>query len=450
MSWIMEQSNDSPTQISGALRREQLRVAQEVDSICDAFEEVWRQGQTPSLSEFLKSHRSAGNTDRPMSTLFIELVKIDVEYREKRGETPDLELYAREFPSYRALLSDVVPADDLSATKIRPLQQVDTLGRFVLQSRLGAGTFGVVWKAWDPPLERWVAIKQFRENLSAQGRRLFQREARAVARLSHPNVVQVLELSESIGRQDSEVQVAPSSDFIVFEFVDGENLHVWQDQRIEGRQVSAEEVARIGLQLARGLQHVHEQGLIHRDFKPTNVLMGREGTVKIVDFGLARHVDALTTISRDQSIMGTVPYMSPEQCRAESVTAATDIYSLGVVIYELLTGQRPFAGSRNDMLQAIQFATPARPAALVDVPESLENICLRAMEKRPEDRYQTAGDLAADLELFLAGGHVSAVNTERTGTLQGSTAKLAEAGEAGEAPPNRRRFLSWAAGSAKA
>ncbi|MCA9091752.1 MAG: hypothetical protein KDA90_24345, partial [Planctomycetaceae bacterium] len=124
------------------------------------------------------------------------------------------------------------------------------------------------------------------------------------------------------------------------------------------------------------------------------------------------------------------------------------IYSLGVVIYELLTGQRPFAGSRNDMLQAIQFATPARPAALVDVPESLENICLRAMEKRPEDRYQTAGDLAADLELFLAGGHVSAVNTERTGTLQGSTAKLAEAGEAGEAPPNRRRFLSWAAGSA--
>jgi len=144
----MEQSNNSPTQISGALRREQLRMAQEVDSICDKFERAWQQGESPSVGEFLKSIAGAANTDRPASTLFLELVKIDVEYRAKRGETPDLELYAREFPSYRALLSDVVPAEDLGATKIRPLQQVDTLERFVLQGRLGAGTFGVVWKAW--------------------------------------------------------------------------------------------------------------------------------------------------------------------------------------------------------------------------------------------------------------------------------------------------------------
>jgi tRNA A-37 threonylcarbamoyl transferase component Bud32/formylglycine-generating enzyme required for sulfatase activity len=361
-----------------------IEVAQLVDGVCDEFENLWLAGDRPRIKDYLQE------TSLPGSTLFVELVQIDLDYRRRRGEQVSIEDYAAEFPEYRGALSDL-----LIDTETAPLPQSPPrgpmLGRFeLIEPPLGQGSFGIVWKAIDTRMRRQVAIKRFRESVLLRNREIFDREARAVAKLDHPNVVKLLEVSQSA-----------LSDFIVFEFVDGVTLK----QLLAGQQqkgLEPERAARIARQLADGLHHVHQCGIIHRDFKPGNILLEAGDRAKIVDFGLARHTESVSTISSDKGLLGTIPYMSPEQCQGKPVSVASDVYALGVVLYEMLSGRRPFEGSQSDLIALIPKGHAAPPPG----PRPLVQICQRAMSVLPEDRYQTAGEIRDDLDSFLAGRRV--------------------------------------------
>lgn len=359
--------------------RADIDVDLQVDSVCDAFESAWQAGKRPELSDFLV------DTQIPGSTLFVELVQIDMDYRRRTGERISIEEYAVRYPEFSDILSrlgSAIETASIPAARERPAQ---VLGRFELVAPLGEGTFGVVWKARDTKLRTWVAIKRFRESILLQNRELFAREARALQKLHHPNVVQLRELSQGV-----------LTDYIVFEFVEGQNLKAILDER-KGTPLEPERAAKIARQLAEGLQHVHEHGIIHRDFKPANVMLMPDETAKILDFGLARHTDSTSTIAGKEGLLGTVPYMSPEQCRGEPVTTATDVYSLGAVLYEMLAGRRPFEGSTTDLVGRIGKGNPPP----FDAPPALQTIVRRAMEVDPRDRYGSAAEMAADLTRFF-------------------------------------------------
>lgn len=384
----MPQSNDSASGSDEFSSQKDLDRARRIDRVCDEFEDSWRSGFEPKLETFLEPGSEAD------IDLFFELVRIDIAYRQKAGQDPDLSHYASRYPQYESALSDLKEIVESSrsgpAAPKKPTHPA--IGaRFHLVAELGAGSFATVWKAWDNRLHRWVAVKCFHENLSRSSRPSFEREARAVALLDHPNIVRVIDLSP-----------ADSPDFIVFEYVEGTNLKEFADTHEESR-LPPELAARIVLALARALEHMHEQGIVHRDLKPENVLVDKYGIPKIVDFGLARHPDVLSTISRDRSILGTVPYMSPEQCRGEPLTAASDIYALGVILYEMLAGTRPFQGTRDELLQRIQHSPVKRLRTVVDIPASVDAICRRAMDRLPGHRYPTAARMAEDLEDYREG-----------------------------------------------
>jgi len=377
-------------------RSSRLSHARQIDSICDAFESSWKAGRPPELSDFLQG------TDLPASTLFVELVLIDISYRQQGGEAPTLQEYAERFPHFQDALAGVtIPESaevgDSFSLNPDPRQRI---GKFELTERLGGGTFGIVWKAWDEQLHRWVAIKQFRDEFFDMSSVLLLREAKAVAQIDHPNVVRVHEIGQYAGQH-----------YAAFEYVSGGTLANWLKLQPATRgkiQIPAREAAEIILQIAQGLQAVHENDVVHRDLKPGNILRTPQGTLKIADFGLARRANLLATIGGDGILLGTVPYMSPEQCNGgqcngKEVTCRSDLYSCGVLLYEILTGVRPFRGSQSEILSGIQKLSPEPPGKLADVPVSLENICLRAMEKEPDDRYQSAAELQRDLEAFLRG-----------------------------------------------
>lgn len=387
-----------------------LHLEQEIDSICDSFESAWRSGRHPELAEYLNQ------TKLPASTLFVELVQIDLDYRRRSGEKITIEEYVERYPQFSDALSQLMPALETVSMPMPVERRPVVLGRFELVSMLGEGTFGVVWKARDTKLRQWVAIKRFRETMLARNRELFAREARAVARLNHPNVVRLLELSQGA-----------LTDYIVFEFVEGKNLKkVLSDRR--GKPLEPENAARIALQLAEGLAHVHEAGFIHRDFKPANVILAPDGTAKILDFGLAKHAEATSTITAADGLLGTIPYMSPEQCEESPVGPATDIYSLGAVLYEMLSGRRPFEGTPKEMVAKI----PKGGAPDFEAPAPLKAIVRRAMEIDPLDRYPRAADFVRDLQSFLAGESL----VRRPRRLTRAVGKLAR----------RRQFLLAAAG----
>ena len=382
----MPQSNDSASGEESFSSQKDLERARRIDRVCDEFEDSWRSGSEPSLATYLVPGSEAD------IDLFFELVRIDIAYRQKAGEAPDLDRYASQYPQYESALSDLrqLVSGSGPQTSGKPTHPAIE-SRFHLVSKLGSGSFASVWKAWDNRLHRWVAVKCFHESLSRASRPSFEREARAVALLDHPNIVRVIDVSPD-----------GAPDFIVFEYVEGVNLKEFAETHPESR-LPPELAGRIALALARALEHIHEQGVVHRDLKPENVLVDKYGVPKIVDFGLARHPDVLSTISRDRSILGTVPYMSPEQCRGEPLTAASDIYALGVILYEILAGTRPFLGTRDELLQRIQFAPLKRLKSVVDIPSSVDSICHRAMQRNPRDRYASAARMAEDLEDYREG-----------------------------------------------
>ena len=378
----MTQSNDS-FELTGDRVPAPLAVLQRVDSVCDEFEEIWKSGTPPRIEDFLD------DTNVPTATLLSELVPLDVDYRQRRGEAPSLQEYSDRFPALEPEIESQWGTSDASPPA--PLLPVARLGRFEIEAKLGEGTFGVVWKARDTLLGRSVALKQFRPGTPLSDRTRFIREAQVVAKLEHLNVVRVLELDDN-----------PATDFLVFEYVDGGSLQSRLRVR-NGVPLEPQEAARLAHRLALGLDCIHGQGIVHRDFKPANVLLTKAGEPKISDFGLARDAEMLSTISQDLSLLGTIPYMSPEQCRGEPLAPATDVYSLGVVLYEMLAGCRPFSGTGAELIAQIQSKDPPKFTPEGRVPADLEQICARALEKTSTDRYAGAAEMAADLERFLGG-----------------------------------------------
>lgn len=276
------------------------------------------------------------------------------------------------------------------------------LGPYHIRRELAAGGFGFLYEAVDS-LDRAVAVKVLRPELaaSAQHRARFDREVRTAAAIRHENIVTIFEVGDT---PDFPLP------YFVMEYVDGEALNTRLEQT--GSPAPAD-AARIVREVALGLAEAHRQGVVHRDIKPRNIMLERAtGRVKITDFGLARSMIEETGdgISESGRMIGTPAYMSPEQITAPgSVDQRTDIYSLGVVLYELLTGQRPFLGTQQKVIEHIIHDDP-RPPRRVNkaIPRDLETICLKAMEKHPDRRYQTAAALADDLQRALRGEPIAA------------------------------------------
>jgi serine/threonine-protein kinase len=284
-------------------------------------------------------------------------------------------------------------------------------GRYRFERRLGHGGMATVYLAHDTELDRAVAVKLLAENVAADAelRERFVREARLAARLSHPNVVSVFDAGEDHGRP-----------YIVMEHVEGETLAELLARR--GR-LPPEEARQLALQACRGLAHAHESGLVHRDVKPQNLLLRRDGTLKIADFGIARAVEG-TSLTQAGTVLGTAAYLSPEQALGEPVTAAADVYSLGAVLYELLTGRPPVeAESLADLAdkQRRPSIVPVHELAR-DVPADLEDLVMRCLARSPEYRPATAGELEQELEPALAEPPTERLRPARTPRLAGSRA----------------------------
>jgi len=294
-------------------------------------------------------------------------------------------------------------------------------GRYRLEARIGAGGMSTVYRALDETLERQVAIKLMNREVATDSDQLerFRREARAVAQLSDPHIVGVIDADEDEGRP-----------YIVLEYVEGETLK--ERIRRHGQLPVAEAVA-YAIEIARALGVAHARHIVHRDVKPQNVLIDEEGSAKVTDFGIARTLEeeGLTAAGR---VLGTTDYVSPEQALGQPVTGQSDLYSVGVVLYEMLTGEVPFHGENQvavamkhvrEMLPDVQSKRPEVSAALAAVIDT-------ATAKRPEDRYGNDAELIADLEDVLA------LETSRAGSAPGEATSVLRT-----LPPRARRRVPF-------
>ena len=270
------------------------------------------------------------------------------------------------------------------------------IGRFEIRARLGAGAFGVVYRAYDPQLQREVALKVLHPEMLNHPDRVarFQREARSAAQLRHANIVPVFD----IGQDGSQYYIASA-------YIAGQTLH----DALDNKPMPFQRAARIVRDLADAVGYAHRQGVVHRDLKPANILLDENDAPQLVDFGLSARQETepqekANRLTRLGAVIGTPAYMAPEQASGQTgeLQPSADQYSLGVILYELLCGRPPFEGPPALVLYKLSHATPATPRSLnSSVPPELEGICLKAMAPRPEDRFADCQALADALRRWL-------------------------------------------------
>jgi serine/threonine protein kinase len=272
------------------------------------------------------------------------------------------------------------------------MDAVQTLGKYEIRGTLGKGAMGTVYDGWDPLIARRVAIKTVSlpanpDPETAEEIARFRREAQAAGRLSHPNIVAVYDYGETN-------DIA----YIVMEFVDGPSLKSPLDHH---ERFALADIQRIMDDLLAGLQFSHDHGVVHRDIKPANIMLNSEGRAKIADFGIARI--ERSSMTQAGTMLGTPAYMSPEQFMGQVVDARTDVYSAGVVLYQLLTGERPFEGGLTAIMHKVLNTEPPAPSELaVTTPSSLDAVVKRAMAKRPDERYPSASSFAKAIRDAIA------------------------------------------------
>lgn len=343
----------------------------------------------------------------------------DVSRRQVNGQPPDVEALCRQHPEFadelRQLLAVGQMIDFLGASRSHQASTIvpaggaapsppasgDVLprsfGNYELLEEIGRGGMGIVYKAWDRELNRNVALKMIlRGHLaSTADQARFRSEAQAAAGLTHPNLVPVYAVGEIEGQA-----------FFCMKHVQGQTLSQLSKQGPLTQRRAAQYLA----QIARAVHHAHQAGIVHRDLKPANVLLDGDDQPLVTDFGLAKRFEGDPSLTGTGAILGTPSYMSPEQARGETPGPSGDIYSLGAILYELLTGRPPFlASSAVETLLLVRGEEPVRPRLLnPQIDTDLEMICRKCLEKRPEHRYASAAHLADDLEAFLQGEPVSA------------------------------------------
>jgi serine/threonine protein kinase len=412
-----------------------------VQALLDEQRRRWRQGERVLIEAYLEREPALGSNAESL----LDLIYNEVILREQDGETPRLEEYLARFPTIAAQLRLQFEVDQaLQASELlhsKPIEASDihssvnratanqsgawpTIPGYRILGVLGRGGMGVAYKAWDLRLKRLVALKTIRSGDSAdpEERARLRSEAETVARLHHPQIVQIYEVGEHEGRP-----------FCALEFVDGGSLA----DKLNGIPWPGDEAARLMVVLARAIHHAHMHGVIHRDLKPANILLERKSEAqgpksvkeipdsvsefefrfsdfhpKVTDFGLAKHLDVDTGQTKSGAILGTPSYMAPEQAagNAKEIGPAADVYALGAILYEMLTGRPPFrAAAMLETLELVRSAEPLAPRRLQPrLPRDLETICLKCLEKEPEGRYQSAREIAEELERYLRGEPVRA------------------------------------------
>jgi eukaryotic-like serine/threonine-protein kinase len=305
--------------------------------------------------------------------------------------------------------------------------------RYERHESLGLGGMAQVWRGHDTVLGRSVAVKMLLPQYAADPQFVdrFRREAQSAASLSHPNVVTVFDTGNDRG-----------SHYIVMEYIEGPTLKEVIQQEAP---MPPQKVAQIGIEVAEGLGFAHEHGFVHRDVKPANIMMTRQGVAKVADFGIARAV-AGDSLTHTAMVLGTAQYFSPEQAQNEEVDARSDLYSLGVVLYEMLTGQVPFTGSSPVAIAYRHVKDPPVPPSRInpDVTPDIEAIVLRLLAKNPSNRYASARELGDDLIRYIRGEQVSAPpvmsdGTSVMGALSDETMIIDRAAVQREISPEQRR-----------
>lgn len=395
--------------------------AQRIDALADAFEDDWNAGRSPKMESLLAS---VAEDDRPQA--FAALLRVELELRRAAGDTVVIEEYERRFPQWLEEVHQVfedaerlvdTSAAQTTATMALPLAGAlpteeplpEMVGRFEVIGKIGEGAFGLVLQARDPQLDRMVAIKVPRRSaMQAIDIDRFLREARAAAHMHHPNICPVYEVGTADGRP-----------YIVMSLVPGRSLaeHLRQSER----PILISQAVNVVRKLALALDVAHKKGIVHRDLKPANIMVDRERQdVVVMDFGLARRQHEDVGLTMSGTVLGTPAYMSPEQARGEQATIGptTDIYSLGVILFELLTKSRPFEGSLAEVLGKILHVEAPGPAMLrPEVGPHLDAIVRKCMAKDPAERFHSMRELADALTAWLkqqggsstpsAGGHTS-------------------------------------------